>query len=102
MSTTSLFLALVMVLISGCSTVTGAFKSNEANIAVLAPLVTGPGCQAAASTLQRSENQIICNSLQACNQSFCNAAVVPVPTATPNIFIPTVTTFQAPTPSPVH
>ena len=85
---------LACMALAGCGS-TGAslknlFKSNEAGIAALAPLATGPGCQAAASTLQAGENQIICKSLQSCDAAFCAAAVTPVPTVIPlGILTPT-------------
>jgi hypothetical protein len=98
-----------MFLIVGCAStgtsVKNMFKSNEAGIAALAPLATGPGCQAAAQSLQPGENQIICTSLLACDKSFCAAAVAPIPVPSVVSYIPTVTYFTqipTPVPTPVH
>lgn len=66
--------ALLALSLAGCTSAKGAFKSNEANIAMFAPLATGPGCAAAAQSLQPGENQIVCTSLQSCDAAFCAAA----------------------------
>lgn len=72
----ALLIAALLVPLAGCSTLKRFYQSDPNLLATLAQSVTGPACQAAAGSLQPTENAQVCTNLAACSAAFCT---VPTP-----------------------